>query len=154
MLRLLGVRYVISSESGPICQRLLSDPNFRLIGSTQYYFRVFEYRNARPPFGWEDESGDRRVEPRELTPERREFAVRSSNGGRFTLDEQFLPGWQASIDGRSVPIERWKGAFQAIQVPPGEHTIQFRFRSKGLRIGAWISLLSLIALVVCAVVIE
>ena len=112
MLRLLGVRYVISSESGPLSARLQSDPNFRRMGSTQYYYWVFEYRNARPPFGWEDESADRQVEPRELTPERREFAVRSSSGGQFTLDEQFLPGWQASIDGNSVPIERWKERFK------------------------------------------
>jgi uncharacterized membrane protein YfhO len=62
------------------------------------------------------------------------------------LHEQFFPGWQATVDGKSVPIERWNGAFQSVSVAPGRHTVRFRYRSRALEVGAWISLFSLLAL--------
>jgi uncharacterized membrane protein YfhO len=62
------------------------------------------------------------------------------------LHEQFWPGWQVSINGRGAPLERWGKAFQAVWVPPGDHRVQFRFRSRGLGIGAWVSLASLFVL--------
>src|SRR5262249_54329093 len=79
-------------------------------------------------------------------PEEREFQVGSESGGRFELAEQFFPGWHAAIDGRPVEIERWSEAFQAVQVPPGEHRLSFRFGSTGLRAGALISLVSALGL--------
>ena len=50
---------------------------------------------ASPPFGW-----DAAAAVRAWLPERRAFAVNSATGGRFTLHEQFYPGWSAAIDGR------------------------------------------------------
>ncbi len=146
MLKLLGVRYVAISGDSPLYSRLLSDPNYRAVGSLASYFRVFEYRGAQPPFGWETESTDQQTAKREWSPERREFFVRSTGGGRFTLHEQYLPGWRATVDGKAVAIEPWKGPFQAILVPPGDHLVRFEFRSRGLRIGAWITLLSVVSI--------
>ncbi len=53
----------------------------------------------------------------------------------------------ATLDDSAVPIERWKHAFQSILVPAGEHRINFTFRSRGLRVGAMITMASLLALV-------
>jgi uncharacterized membrane protein YfhO len=80
-------------------------------------------------------------------PARREFLVRSDQGGRFVLVEQFFPGWEGQVDGHAANIERWNGAFQAVYVPPGEHTVEFRYHSRLLPAGAAISLLSLVLLV-------
>jgi hypothetical protein len=145
LLRVLGVRYVISCESCPLFAQLRANQAYRQIGTTMVYYRVFEYRDAQPTFGWESETADNASTARS-TPEIREFAVHSTAGGRFTLHEQFWPGWQAFIDGQSAPLERWRTAFQAVWVPPGDHRVEFRFRSRGLRVGAWVSLASLFAL--------
>jgi Bacterial membrane protein YfhO len=144
-LNLFGVRYVITAPLGPLYPRLQESSRFRRMGLTDPYFKVFEYLGYRPPYGWEN--GEGTVELHTWEPEFRKFTVRSAEAGRFALHEQFYPGWTAWIDGRAAAIERWNGAFQAIQVPAGEHTVEFRFRSRWLGLGAWISLASLGALV-------
>lgn len=149
-LRLLGVRYVITSEQGPEYKRLLADGAFRPMESSQAYYKVFEFIGARPSFGWVQESGGRTARYTRWTPETRAFAVQSDTGGQFSLSEQLFSGWRATVDGKPVPIESWSGAFQAIQVPPGGHTVEFRFRSKGLRTGAWISAAALLGLALVA----
>ena len=118
-------------------------------GTDAVYYRVFEYRDARPSYGW-DTGILGTIERVRWTPEVREFLVHSAVGGRFVLHEQFSPSWQAIIDGRRAAVEHM-GAFQAVQVPAGEHQVQFRFRSRGLRVGAWMSLASVLALVLLLV---
>ncbi len=146
LLRLLGVRYFISSEGQTHYAQLAADPEFRVLQPSDSYFKVFELSNATPSFHWERDEPGQAVQALTLFAGRREFLVRSSGGGRFALVEQFFPGWHAEIDGRPAEIARWSGAFQSILVPPGDHRVEFRFRSRGLRIGAWISLASLLAL--------
>jgi membrane protein YfhO len=41
--------------------------------------------------------------------------------------ETEMPGWHASVDGRSVPIRRSDGLFQAIPVPAGTHVVSFSY---------------------------
>lgn len=145
MLRALGVRYVLVRSGSAAAPRLAADRNFRLAGARDVFCRVYEYRHARPPYRWESEQGST-AEPVAWVPERREFQVLSERGGRFVLVEQFFPGWQASVDGRPVAIERWGGAFQAIAIPGGEHRVCFEFRPRSWRIGLGISLLAAVAL--------
>ena len=140
MLRALGVRYVITHEGSGSDPFLSASPKFSRIGPDDSFYRVYEYRIANPPFGWEDGSGD--VRPSEWQPERRVFQARSDYGGRFTFVEQFYPGWHATVDGRPAAIERWNGSFQAIHTGPGQHTIVFAYREHNLLLGAAISLLT------------
>jgi uncharacterized membrane protein YfhO len=79
----------------------------------------------------------------EWLAERRAFRVSSTAGGRFGLVEQFYPGWRATVDGKPAAIGRWRGAFQEIEVPTGEHSVVFEYRSRWLRLGAAISFVSL-----------
>jgi uncharacterized membrane protein YfhO len=109
-------------------------------------FGVFEYESAEPPYGFVDRSVGGSVEASVWSAERREFMVSSDSGGVFALHEQFLPGWQATVDGESVPMERWSGAFQSVRVMPGRHVVQFRYRSRSLELGAGISFLMLLSL--------
>jgi hypothetical protein len=143
-LKLLGVRYVVTYDRGALFPRLAANLDFRQVGTANAYYRVFEYQSARPPYGFVDGAGS--VAMQAWSPEQRDFVVDSDGGGEFALHEQFLPGWQAAVDGNGVPLERWNGAFQSVRVTPGRHTVQFRYRSRGLEIGAWISLVSLLAL--------
>jgi uncharacterized membrane protein YfhO len=70
--------------------------------------------------------------------------VRAAVEGKLALHEQFFPGWTARIEGKSAAVEPWAGAFQAVMVPAGEHTVGFRYRSRLLGVGAGISVLALI----------
>jgi hypothetical protein len=38
------------------------------------------------------------------------------------------PDWQATVDGRAVPVEAAYGAFKAVRVPPGKSRVEFRYR--------------------------
>jgi hypothetical protein len=142
LLRLLGVRYFLSTEDGPLFARLSSSPRFRLLPPGEAHYKVFEYLDAQPAFAWEDPDRDRTSDLQEWAPERRAFAVRSAAGGRFRLSEQFYPGWHAMIDGAETAIERCHDAFQCIVVPPGAHSVEFRYRSRWLALGALVSLFS------------
>jgi len=141
LLRTLGVRYMIASDIGPAFPKLRNNVDYRPVGHTDFYFKVFELSNALPAYRWEGP-----VQVTTWRAGRREFVVHSTIGGPFILIEQFLPGWSAFVDGKAVPITRWNHAFQSIQVPAGDHRLRFAFRSTGLLVGAVISVLSLLAL--------
>jgi len=143
LLQLTGVRFFITRDGAPFQAELESDRNFRLVGRREFA-QVYEYVKAVPPWRWDN--GD--ATPTRWEPELREFQVSARAAGRFGLAEQFYPGWEASIDGTEVEIQEWHGAFQAIAVPPGQHTVRFEYRPASVRIGAAISIFSLIAIVI------
>ena len=145
-LKLFGVRYVISSEYSPAFLKLKDNPHYRLLGSMPTFYRVYEYLAAQPPFSWEG-SAAAEVARSAWEPENRTFQVRAAADGKLALHEQFFPGWTATIDGKSAAVASWAGAFQAVTVPAGEHTVEFRYRSRLLGLGAVISLVALIGLV-------
>jgi uncharacterized membrane protein YfhO len=126
----------------------LSDPDFRLLRPATSYYQTFEFAKALPAYGWISPSGEVKTRCVRWEAEDREFVVGSENGGRFTLAEQFDPGWGATIDGSPGVIQRWNDAFQAFMVPSGEHRVAFRFRSRPLRIAACMSLLAVALLAV------
>ena len=79
--------------------------------------------------------------------------VEEMHGPVGMTPEQFFPGWTTFIDGQDEPeesrvarLQAWSGAFMALRVPAGEHTVEFRYRSRLLPLGGGISLLALIGL--------
>src|SRR5262249_20682261 len=70
----------------------------------------------------------------------------------LVLSDQYAPGWQATVNGRAVPIERANYAFRAVQVPSGRTLVEFRYAPRSLTIGALISALSLVVVAVLSVV--
>lgn len=59
-------------------------------------------------------------------------------------------GWSAYADGKKVDIVKAQDTFSAIRLSAGEHTVKFVFRCPGLRLGLCISLLTLAAILACA----
>ena len=144
-MRLFGAKYVISSEYSKQFPELKDNPHYRLLGSTPTFYKVYEYLDAQPPYSWEGSAADA-VERKAWEPEDRTFQVRTAAGGKLALHEQFFPGWEATIDGKSAALEPWGGAFQAVAVPAGEHTVEFRYRSRLLALGGGISVAALVGL--------
>lgn len=61
-------------------------------------------------------------------------------------------GWTATLDGEKVELLRADVAFMAVQVDEGEHVIELNYETPYLRLGAIISLVGLVALIVICVV--
>lgn len=59
--------------------------------------------------------------------------------GFVYASESFFPGWQARVNGKTVPIQSANYAFRAVQVPPGPVTIEFTYTPPGLIPGLAIS---------------
>jgi hypothetical protein len=133
-LQTLAVRYVITTANGPLHASLQSSPAFQLIGRDTDYFQVYEYQKYTEPY-----SGSGKITPIFRSPETRQFRVSSPESFDFVLKEQFFPGWTAYVDGQSIPIQLWRGAFQTVHVPAGDHSLDFRYQPRMLRIGAWVS---------------
>ncbi len=57
----------------------------------------------------------------------------------FVARESWHPRWHAYVDGAEVPIRRVTPDFPAIDVPPGKHTIAFRFERPWWAHAAWLA---------------
>jgi len=62
-------------------------------------------------------------------------SVSSLNGGLLTYNKYYFPGWRATLDGNSVPINYGLSYGQiAINVPPGNHVLKIVFSETPFRI--------------------
>lgn len=143
MMDVLAIRYVLAASGSENDKVLIADSRFRLLDPPISFFHTFEYLAAKPIHRFDAGTSEVRV----WTPGQRVLHVRSERGGRFELHDQFQPGWIAFVDGQRVPIQEALIAFQSIEVPAGEHIVEFRYRSMGLQIGAVITMAALVGLV-------
>lgn len=70
--------------------------------------------------------------------------------GRLALTERFDAGWRAEIDGisaRPMPVE---GDFLGVEVEPGSHRVELRFRPRSFTVGIGLSVMGLLVLLVTA----
>ncbi len=76
------------------------------------------------------------------TPERVVIDVNLPSPGWLVLTDSYYPGWQATVDDQPVEIEPVNLMFRAVQVPAGQHTVQFNYAPRSLKIGGLISALA------------
>jgi hypothetical protein len=60
--------------------------------------------------------------------------------GMVVLSDNNFPGWEAAIDGRSVPIKSAYGALRGVVAGAGMHTIRMRYRPAYIYTGGWLTL--------------
>lgn len=70
--------------------------------------------------------------------------------GFVVLGDAWAPGWSVSVDGRPARALQANVVLRGVVVPAGEHTIEWRYRVPGLRAGALISGVALLALLAWA----
>ena len=80
----------------------------------------------------------------EYAPERIVIQAQTERAGYLILTDTFYPGWEARLDGQSVPIHRADYMFRAVRLEPGEHTVVFEYHPPTLWWGAVISGVSVI----------
>jgi len=74
--------------------------------------------------------------------------ARADNPSLAILTDCYYPGWSAFVDGVRKPLWRANSLFRAVEIPPGTHTIVFRYSPSNLRWGMTISLLTLAFIIV------
>jgi hypothetical protein len=74
------------------------------------------------------------------------ISYRADAAGWLVIAATDYPGWEAYIDGESVPIYQANLMFRAVPAPEGEHTVTFSYRPTWLTPSALISLFSLLCL--------
>jgi len=67
--------------------------------------------------------------------------------GILVLSDAYYPGWQATVDGQSVPILRANYYFRGLALGAGQHRVEFTFHPRSLDVGALVSLIALGVLV-------
>ena len=76
------------------------------------------------------------------------FNVKATDESFIVIADSFYPGWKAKIDGVNTQIFPANINSRGIITPTGEHKISLSFQPKSLKIGAAISLLTNIILVI------
>ncbi|HKT27822.1 YfhO family protein [Dyella sp.] len=71
------------------------------------------------------------------TPTQQHIRVQAKDNGWVVVSELDFPGWQAELDGKTIPIHRANGMFRAVCVPSGEHELRFRFHPWSMVAYAW-----------------
>jgi hypothetical protein len=64
--------------------------------------------------------------------------------GLLVLADQYFQGWDATVDGVPVPVQRVNHFMRGVPVTAGEHEVVFTFTPRSLQIGAVLSLLGLL----------
>lgn len=87
-----------------------------------------------------------RHEPTEVVVE-----VSTPDSAYLVLTDNYYPDWRAEVDGEPAELYRAYHTFRAVPVPPGSHTVVFRFDSPALRAGFAISVTVWLALAAYAI---
>ena len=82
----------------------------------------------------------------DYTNQRVILAASLSRSGVLVLADSYYPGWRVYVDGEERQILRANLFFRAVEVPPGNHQVEFRYEPLSFTIGLVVSLLSLSSL--------
>ncbi|HEX8154990.1 MAG TPA: YfhO family protein, partial [Thermoanaerobaculia bacterium] len=65
----------------------------------------------------------------------------------IVISETAWDGWRATLDGKRAPLHVANVAFMAMHVPAGTHRIELRYLPRAFVVGAWITLLTILAMI-------
>ena len=80
------------------------------------------------------------------------YEVSSEKGGTVVFSEIYYPGWKSTIDGQEVAHGRADYIFRAMNVPAGQHVVEFRFDPTSLHVTENIAFIALGLLALLAIV--
>ena len=77
--------------------------------------------------------------------------VNAKADGYLVLSEVFAPGWRAFVDDKEVPVVRADFLLRAVPVSVGLHNVRLVYDPVSFRVGAFITGLTILLLVLGAV---
>ncbi|MBL8171936.1 MAG: YfhO family protein [Acidobacteria bacterium] len=106
---------------------------------------IFGTRLLHPNLGI---SPDAQVKVTNYSPHRIEVQTHNGMPSWLVLSEIYYRGWEAWLDGQRVPVERVNYTLRGVEIPAGDHRLEFVFRAHSFRNGAAYSLLGVLLLLV------
>jgi hypothetical protein len=85
-----------------------------------------------------------RLAVRELAPGQVQIDTESTTATFCVLSDMFYPGWRATIDAAPARIIRTDYVLMGVELPPGRHTIEFRYVPTRIYLGAAVTGCSLL----------
>jgi hypothetical protein len=80
------------------------------------------------------------------------YEVNSDKGGTVVFSEIYYPGWKSTVDGQEVAHGRANYILRAMNVPAGQHVVEFRFDPTSLHVTEYIAFIALGLLLVLAII--
>ena len=163
VLRVPGLRVVHEGPDARVYENLRALPRAMMVAGRRRVEDAFAAVTAPgfnaaaevvveegPSSGSPGTAGDARI----VSLERHKVVVEAGAElpGTLVLTDNWYPGWKAQVDGRTVDVERVDYLFRGVQLPAGQHRVEFFYEPLSWRIGWIVSLLSLLALVGALVV--
>jgi hypothetical protein len=103
---------------------------------------------SRLPTNWQDAETDGptsgTIESVARKHDRVSVTISGERGAFLVLNDSYFPGWEARIDGQASTIQRTNVIVRGLVVPAGTHVVDLAYRPASFRIGAAISLVSLL----------
>jgi hypothetical protein len=87
-------------------------------------------------------------------PERVIIEADLASEGYLILTDTFYPGWRARVDGKESSILRANLLFRALRLSAGQHRVEFSYEPTCLKIGAAVSAVTLLAIVIGLVLVR
>jgi uncharacterized membrane protein YfhO len=83
------------------------------------------------------------IELTEYKPNYLKYNTSNTNDGFAVFSEMFYnQGWQSYLDGQAVPHQRVNYVLRGMEIPSGNHTIEFKFEPQVVKTGSNIALAS------------
>ena len=77
-------------------------------------------------------------------PQSIEITVNRQSPGLLVISQSWTPGWQARLDGSSVPVYRVDHALLGVYLPEGSHKVSLNYNPRGWQWGRPLSVLTLL----------
>lgn len=80
------------------------------------------------------------------------FLVNARSDGFLVLNEPLYPGWHAEIDGKPLHVYTVNYLFQGVKLEPGTYTIEFKYMPRAFVVGAILSIVAALFVIVSGIV--
>jgi hypothetical protein len=75
-----------------------------------------------------------------------QIVVSTPTDAILVLSDLWYPGWSGNLDGNEMEIYRANYLLRAMAIPPGSHTVEFRYRPLSFSLGAILTIITLISM--------
>lgn len=80
------------------------------------------------------------------------YDVQTAEPGLLVIGDYYFPNWQAYIDGQKTDVLRTNFLTRGVIVPEGKHKVEFKFESAYFNFGRWVTIISLLIIVLIVVI--
>jgi hypothetical protein len=118
------------------------NPRKSVLITGEEYERVADNINKSKVLSPDNDKGDVKILKYSLNNV--EIETSGNDTGWLVLADNYYPGWKTSVDGSKKEILRVNYNLRGVIVPPGKHRVQFRFDPLSFKLGAALSLFTLV----------